>query len=532
MSYTSGLFFIFLLTLIVVYFVVPKRFQWIVLLLGSYIFYLAANPVSALFLVVTTISVFYCARWIGKEEERFSREVSANAETLTREQKKHIRNKSRRKKKLILIGALILNFGILFSLKYFNFFANSTTYLFNILSIDATIPRLDLLLPLGISFYTFQSTGYLIDVFRGKVKPDENIAKFALFVSFFPQIVQGPIGRHDELAQQLYGSHEFDYTRAKFGLQLALWGLFKKMVIADRAAILVDEVFGNFAAYEGVTIFSGVFLYCVQIYGDFSGGIDISRGMAQIMGINLRENFKQPFFATSIADFWRRWHISLSEWMRDYIFYPLSLSHSFAALGKSTRRVFGSRLGKLIPIFLAQLITFLFVGIWHGANWTFVFFGLYNGLFIILGILTEQPLNRFKGRHNISLTGIGWRVVNVLITFVLVVIARYFSRAPDLVTALRMLKRTALTFFPIDISGGIFTEMGLNEKNLQLLVVVLLVLFLVELLQERGVQLREKIAKQHVLVRWAIYFIAVFSILIFGMYGINYVATDFIYMGF
>lgn len=533
MTFTSGVFFSFLIVLLVVYFLVPKRYQWIVLLAGSYFFYIYSSKSAIFFLIITTISVFFFGGWIGKEERLCEQRIDSAIPELDKERKKVIRSKSKRRRKYLLATGLLLNFGILFSLKYFDFFASSTDAFFNIFSIDANVPRINnLLLPLGISFYTFQSTGYLIDVFRGKVKPDDNIFKFALFVSFFPQIVQGPIGRYDELASQLVKPHSFDYTRIKFGFQLILWGLFKKMVIADRTAILVNSIFDHYTDYSGFMVFAGAFLYTIQIYTDFSGGIDVARGVAQILGITLRENFKRPFFATSIEDYWRRWHISLSEWMRDYIFYPLALSKIFTKIGKSARKIFGPHIGKFIPIFIAQMITFLAVGLWHGANWKYVVFGLYNGFFIIIGILFEPILKSVYAKYKINTTNFSWRFINIVLTFFLVCISRFFSRAPDLITGLRMIKRSFADFNPWVLTMDSFTQLGLNERNIYLLILAVFVLLVVDIFQESGIHLREKIAEQNLVFRWALYLIAIFSILIFGVYGLGYNPSDFIYRGF
>lgn len=532
MSFTSGVFYTFLVLFFGIYFLVPKKFQWVVMLIGSYFFYIYASLGATVFLLLTTISTFFTGILIGKENQRYSEFINKLENILTKEQQKEFKAKHRQNKKLILTGALILIFGILAFLKYYNFFALSADFFFAHLSINTTLPQLDLLLPLGISFYTFQSAGYVIDVNRGKIQPDRNIAKFALFVSFFPQIVQGPIGRYDELAFQLYQPHQFDYTRVKYGFQLILWGLFKKMVIADRAAFIVNTVFDRYTEYQGFTIFFGVLLYCVQIYGDFSGGIDIARGVAQIMGISLRLNFKRPFFATSIEDFWRRWHISLSEWMRDYIFYPLSLSRSFTKLGRSSRKIFGSYIGKLLPILLAQLITFLIVGIWHGANWKFVVYGLYNGFFIFAGILFGPLSKQLSSRYKLQATGFCLRLFSILITIFLVCIGRYFSRAPDLITALRMLKRTFTVFNPQVFLDGTVLNLGLDRMDLYLLFLSIGILFAIDLLQEKGYHLREKISKQKLVFRWAIYLVAIFSILIFGIYGLGFDSNSFIYMGF
>lgn len=532
MAFTSLNFLLFIASVILVYFLVPKKYQWVILLLASYAYYWISANKLVVFLLFTTITTFYTGRFLGKSNEKHNHLLETNKDTLTKNQKKNLGAENKKRKKLILWIAVILNFGILAVIKYFNFFAGNFNALFSTLSINTTIPTFEFLLPLGISFYTFQSVGYVIDVYRGKIEPDRNIARFALFVSFFPQIVQGPISRYSQLASQLYESHQFEYTCVKFGAQLILWGFFKKMVIADRLAATVGSVFDGYQDYAGIQIFIGAVMYSLQVYCDFSGGIDIARGIAQIMGIDLAENFKRPFFAESISDFWRRWHISLSTWMRDYIFYPLSLSASAVKLGRTSRKILGTHLGKLFPTFLAMLITFLVVGIWHGASWKYVAYGLYNGVFIFAEVLFEPLVNKINKRFQINPKVFSWRLLNIIITFFLVSIGRYFSRAISFKTAVRMLYRTVATFDPYDLLDLKLLQMGMDPKDIYVLGGAVLILFIVGLLQERGISLREKLVEQNLVFRWSIYIAAIFSILVFGIYGIGFDPVSFIYMGF
>jgi alginate O-acetyltransferase complex protein AlgI len=531
MAFNSLTFLIFVAAVVIVYFLFPKKFQWVVLLAASYLFYLISARTLVIFLLFTTITTFYTGLLLGKLNNKYAEMISRESDTLTKEQKKGYSKENKKKKWMILFVALVVNFGILAFMKYFNFFAINTNAILSLLSFKTFLPTISVLLPLGISFYTFQSTSYVIDVYRGKIQPDKNIAKFALFVSFFPQIVQGPISRYDDLANQLYEPHKFDFTRAKFGAQLILWGLFKKMVIADRAAVIVDFVFKNYMNYEGIPIFMGAMLYTVQVYCDFSGGIDIARGVAQILGINLTNNFKRPLFATSMADFWRRWHITLSSWTRDYIFYPLSLSRTFTKIGRFSRKIFGNYIGKLIPTFLAMTITFLVIGIWHGASWKFIFYGLYNGIFIFSGILFKPLVNFILPKFQIKTDRFSWRLFQIFSTFFLVSIGRYFSRAPSFMVALEMLKRTFSTFNPWVLLDGSLYKLGLDRVEVNFLIIVLVLLIIVDIFQERGYSIRTKISEQNIIFRWLLYFAIIFAILIFGMYGSGYDVTDFIYMG-
>lgn len=530
MSFLSVQFPVFLVVVFLAYFLTPRRFQWIVLLIASYVFYLFSGVAMTVLLLGTTLITFYTGLLLGRSNQRYNAVIASSTGNLTVEQKSALRDRRNREKKLTLTAALLLIFGILAFMKYSGFLAANLNAVLGLFT-SSRLRVLNLLLPLGISFYTFQSAAYLIDINRGKIEPDRNLAKFALFVSFFPQIVQGPISRYDQLAAQLYEGHSFDYTRAKFGLQLILWGLFKKLVIADRAAVIVSTVFKNYWQYEGFTTFAAALFYCIQIYGDFSGGIDIARGVAQIMGISLPQNFNHPFFAVSLPDFWRRWHISLSNWMRDYIFYPLSLSKSFTRLGRGARKLLGNRVGRLVPPFLATILTFLAVGIWHGANWKFVAYGFYNGIFIFLETFIHPLRDRLQKKYNLNFETFGWRFWQVLTTLVVVGFGRYFSRAANLRIAGKMFAKTFESFNPWVFFDGTFLNLGLDQKNLILLLVAIGVLLAVEAFQESSLQIRQKLSEQNLAFRWLVYLVLLFTVIIFGVYGMEYNAASFIYRG-
>ena len=388
-----------------------------------------------------------------------------------------------------------------------------------------------MLIPLGISFYTFQSMGYIIDIYRGQYKADKNIAKFALFISYFPQIIQGPISRYDQLAQQLYKGHCFSFERVKFGVQLILWGWFKKLVIADRISIIVNTIFDNYTEYTGAYLVLAALGYTIQIYADFSGGMDIARGVSQILGIDLVKNFERPYFATSISDFWRRWHITLGAWCRDYIFYPISFSKAFGKLGKKARKVFGDKFGKLVPVIIAQMITFITIGIWHGAEFKFIAYGLYQAIFIVGGIILEPHFKKIIKACRINTKTFAWKIFQIIRTFIIVVFGRFFSRGISFYAAITMIKNSFVFNPDIFFNGNILT-LGITYREFILLIVCFTLWIVISVLQEKGYCIRELIERQNVLIRWMIYFIGVFSILIFGVYGQGYEATSFIYRGF
>jgi alginate O-acetyltransferase complex protein AlgI len=532
MNFISISFLFFLVLVFGVYFIVPGRFRWIVLLVSSYVFYAFSALWMLVILFITTLITYGTGILLGKEIGRFESLKASSFTGMIDDEKKLKKSKHQQVKKWIMTAGLLLVFAILVGLKYGDFLALNFHHLFKFLGLKSELTAFSWLLPLGISFYTFQSAGYLIDIYREKIKPETNLARLALFVSFFPQIIQGPISRYSELAEQLFKGNEFDYTRVKFGLQLILWGYFKKLVIADRAAVLVNTIFNNHTEYHGSMLFLGAFTYCIQIYGDFSGGIDIARGVAQVLGITLPENFLRPFFAVSVADFWRRWHITLSNWMRDYIFYPLSLSRGFVQMGKFTRKVFGNSLGKKLPTVIAMWITFFLVGIWHGANWKYLMYGIYNGFFIILGMLVGPGIGHMTGKLRIRESNPAWKGFQILVTLVIIVMGRFFSRAPTLSIAMEMFGNVFDTFNPQTLVDGSLLKLGLNLPGVIVLLISTLILITVDVVQERGLKIRECITRLPVVVRWGVYLIGVLSILVFGIYGIEYDAARFIYRGF
>ena len=449
----------------------------------------------------------------------------------TAQKKKKIKEKTKQGSLRILTCGVVIVLSILVFLKYHNFFANNANKILAHFGIN--VPKHSLLLPIGISFYTLQALAYLIDVYRGKTPADRNPLKFMLFMSYFPQIVQGPIARYNQLADQLYQGHSFDYDRVCKGMQLIMWGIVQKSMIADRLAIPVNRVFNNYRNYHGGIVFLAVLLYGLQVYTDFSGGMDMARGFSQMIGIEMEMNFKQPYFARSVEEFWRRWHITLGSWMRDYVFYPLSISKPFAKIGKSSRKLFGSRVGSRIPPFISMFIVYTLVGFWHGPEWKFVAYGFWNGSFIMMGILLEDYYSLLRNKLKIEKDSLSWVVFQTVRTFIIVGFGRFFSRARGLRAALFMIRATFDHFFDLSfITDGSLINLGLSNANWILLILLLEVLSIVDYLHYKDIHIREEIAKQHVVFRWALYFTVIIAILIFGMYGSGYDASSFIYEQF
>lgn len=521
-------FLLFVAVVVGAYFVVPKKIRWVVLLGASYLFYFLNSEWLILVMLAQTLITFACGLWMERVFSRGAQKAKELPKKEARAEKRRTKSAARR----VMALGVVINLAVLLFLKYWNFFADTGNRLLGGLGI--ALPQfLGLILPVGISFYTLQAIAYLSDVSRCKIQPDHSLPKFMLFMSFFPQILQGPIPRHAQLAKQLYEGHDFDYTRLCYGAQLVLWGFIKKLIIANRIAIPVDQIFNNAEYYHGLIVFLASVGYGLQVYADFSGGMDISIGISQMLGIELTPNFQQPYFSNSVEDFWRRWHITLGGWMRDYVFYPLNLSHAFAQIGKKTRKVFGPSAGKKIPPFIAMFIVYLLVGFWHGSSWKYVAYGLWNSIFISLGILLVDQYAAARKLFHIDEEATWWRVFQIFRTFIICSIGRYFSRAATLHTALEMIRNTFVHMYDLSfVTDKSLLDLGLNTANWFILVIALVVLFLVDFGHERQISFRDRIASQPVVVRWVIYLTAVMLPLVFGIYGSGYNAAAFIYQQF
>ena len=540
MSYASVSFFVFVALTVTAYFALPlKKLKWIVLLIASYIFYLFAGYRYVAFILFTTASTYGIARWTDYLSNKSKAILTEHKKDWDRGTKKQFKNKTREHKRLVISLCLVLNFGVLAFLKYYNFFAGSINDVFGTFGMSFSVPTLKLFLPLGISFYTFQSVGYIIDVYREKFPAERNFAKYALFVSFFPQIVQGPISFYDQLAHQLYEPHRMDFTRLKYGCELILWGFFKKLVIADRAVIAINTVVADYDSYNGTTLTFTVLLYALQLYADFSGGIDIARGIAQILGIEMAENFKRPYFSKSISEYWRRWHITLGAWMKEYVFYPLSLSGAFLGVSKAMKKTkfgktgAGAHIAKVLPTAVASLVVFLIVGIWHGSSWKYVAFGVWNGGVIMISIMLKPLFEAALRKLHIDSGNIFWKLFQILRTFVIVCIGYVFDVAPCFRQAMRTF---AFIIQRQDIKGFIsdFGQLGLTRESYRILLLSSVFLLIVSIWQEKhpNLCLRSFLDHKPYILRWFLICFAVIFVFLFGIYGPEYSVSGFVYARF
>lgn len=529
MSFNTLAFIAFLGISLLLYYIVPKRFRWVALLFVSCVYYILNSSILIVFMLITTLSIYLCGLWLGKINSNFNKIKSE----LSKDEKKLYKAKMSRNKKLVVFAAVVVNFGILFFLKYFNFMSDTVGSVAGIFNTSYRPFHLDLVLPLGISFYTLQAVSYVVDVYRGKVKADKNLGRVALFLMFFPQIMEGPIGRYDHLAHQLYNGHSFDFENFKRGWQLILWGMFKKMVIADRAGIFVDNVFMHYQDYSGMTVVFGIILYTLQIYTDFSGSIDIVTGVAQLFGIELAENFRRPFFSLSVQEFWRRWHITLGAWLRDYIFYPISFSKFFMNFSKNTREKFNDYLAKIIPMAFSMFFVWFGNGIWHGSSIKYIVYGLYYYVLIMIGVMCEPLIRATLKTLHINREANGYKLFQMLRTTVLVCIGMMIFRAKDLYSAYSMfVSMFVQPSLSVITNSCLFKDFGIYESDFVILGIGFIILLVVGIMQEKGICIRDALAKKNIVLRWAVYYVGIFMVLLFGTYGIGYKLADLIYAQF
>ena len=467
MSFNSLSFLLFFVAVLILYHSMPHRLRWILLLFASYYFYICWRIKYILLIAATTLVNYLCGLQMGKASNR-------------------------RARRLYVVISLIASLGLLFTFKYFNFFNGTARWGFDKLGLPYHVPMLIVLLPVGISFYTFQALSYAIDVYRGRKEPEKHIGIFALYVAFFPQLVAGPIERSTNLLPQFRRNNDFNYERTRDGLRLVLWGLFKKVVIADRLAFFVNQVYGNAHSYQGLPLIVATYCFALQIYCDFSGYSDIAVGAAKTMGYDLMENFQRPYFAASITEFWRRWHISLSSWFRDYLYIPLGGNRC-------------SRARRHVNV----LTVFLISGLWHGANWTFVMWGFLHGIWQVVSDLTQKF--RSTCVKLLGMDGFVLKLVKVLVTFHLVCFGWIFFRANSLSDALYIIRH-----IPVGVLNMSAFSLRRDVLNFAIVLPAALILLLVDLVQEARPGM-EFLNPKNAFLRWSYQYLIIFAIMAFGV---------------
>ena len=529
MLFTSYGFIAFLAILFAAYFLTPARWQWITLLVGSYVFYAFAGLDYLVFILFTTITAYTVSILMKRAIDKENSYVSANRETMSKDERKEFRARAKKKRLRILLVGLILNFGVLAVLKYTAFAVSNVNTVMGLFGKNGfNIPSL--LLPMGISFYTFQTMGYLIDVYRAKTEPERNPAKLALFVSFFPQLVQGPISRFGDLGAQLTAPHKFCGKTFAFGLQRILWGYFKKLVIADRVLVAMNTMLDVPEEYKGAYVLLLILLYSVQIYADFTGGIDITIGIAEAMGIKLAENFNRPFSSRSTKEYWKRWHITMGTWFDDYIFKPTPTTRLMLKLNRALTAKFGRKTAARVIAYMAMALTWFVTGIWHGAGWNFIVWGMLNCLVIMVSELCEPLYKKFHGKFPRLTASRGYGYFMSVRTFLLMGVIRSLDCYRDVGLTFSMWG-SMLTMSGIgELFGGKIFALGLTVSDIVIIFCAVLVVFTVSKISARS-DTREWLYDRPAL-NWSLFGLLLVVTLLFGAYGVGYDASQFIYNQF
>lgn len=488
MNYASIEFLLFVLVVVFLYYIFPKKYRYVILLLGSLIFYYLFSGKYIIFIILSSVITYFGGRLI----EKYSN-----------------------KKKMILVISILLNLSFLLILKYNNFFGD----IFNFVGIN--IPYKKFILPIGISYYTLETISYLTDIYRKKTNSEKNYLKVLLFLVYFPQIVEGPIANYSRLSKTLFNTDKFNYNNFVSSFVLIGWGFMKKLIIADRAGIFVNEVFKN--NYGGLLLIVCILLYTLQIYADFSGCIDIVTGVSELFGIKLDENFRRPFFSKSIQEFWRRWHITLGTWLKEYIFYPISLSKINMKLNINVRKMKSKYLSRFIITAFPLFFVWLFNGMWHGASFKYIIYGLYYYLLMMVGLLLEPVFKKIISIFKINTEVWSYKFFKVIRTIFIVCFGMFLFRADSF-------EQMSIMFHSKQ-SVPIFS-LGLSKADFALLIVGFVVMLIVGILGEFNINIRKELEKQNLLFKWLIYYLIIFSVIVFGIYGKGYDAASFIYGGF
>ena len=529
MQYSSPAYFLVFLPIILIFYkIVPKRVRPKILLFASFLFIFLLSKSRIIFLIFSSLSIYFSALLLNKMKDK----AIINLENISKEEKKAWKKKEKRKERLVFLFCLLFNLGILIVLKYSFFLGTNLNHFFASLDIPWQFSLPKFILPIGISFYTLQALSYLIDVYRDTIRADKNVFRFALFVSFFPTIMEGPICRYNEIAYTLWQGEDLNYRNITFGAQRILYGLMKKMVIADRLDIIVKTIFNHYTSYDGGIILLGAILYTIQLYMDFSGVMDIVIGSGEMFGIRLPENFRQPFFSKNISEFWMRWHITLGKWFKDYIFYPLSLSKGLKKLTMKLRKVLGNHFGPLVSGSVALFCVWLCNGLWHGAAWTYIFFGMYHFCFILLENITEPLFSKLYLKFHVNKKGKLYLSLVIFKTWIIIVIGEMFFRATSLTAGFGMLKKIFTEFSFASFKHGFIYTLGLSKGDFIIVFLILILVFVISIFKEKKIDVREKIASYPIMVKWAIYYALILIIIIFGAYGVGYAPVDPLYVNF
>ena len=528
-SYFAVIFLVaFLPICIIVYSIIPQKTKKYFLLFASMVFFWLVSGQLIVYLILTIMSVHYFGIWL----DRIQGKRNAAVKAAPKEERKALKKVFLHQSRLVLLFAAVIHIGVLLVIKYSPFFTTNVNNLFAILNVPLQLDIPSYIMPIGISFFTLQAISYLFDVYRGLIKADDNIFRLALFMSFFPQIVEGPICRYGQTADQLWNVKQIEFENLKLGAQRILFGLMKKLVIADRLNPLIKEVFSNYSNYQGGIITIAAVCYTIQLYMDFSGTMDAVMGIAQIFGVTMPENFQRPFFSKSISEFWQRWHITLGTWFKDYIFYPVTMSKPMKNLTSSARKKLGNHFGPLLAGSVALFCVWFCNGLWHGSAWNYIFFGMYHFALILAGNIISPAVTATNKKLHINADCFAYRTMQMVRTTILVIIGELFFRAEGLKDGLAMFGKMVTDFSFSTLDSTLMDKLKIDVQDIIIVAVALVIIFVISVLNEKGINIRLSLKKKNIVIRWGLLYALIMFIVIFGAYGKGYVPVDPIYANF
>lgn len=528
-SYFAVIFLVaFLPICIIVYSIIPQKTKKYFLLFASMVFFWLVSGQLIVYLILTIMSVHYFGIWL----DRIQGKRNAAVKAAPKEERKALKKVFLHQSRLVLLFAAVIHIGVLLVIKYSPFFTTNVNNLFALLNVPLQLDIPSYIMPIGISFFTLQAISYLFDVYRGLIKADDNIFRLALFMSFFPQIVEGPICRYGQTVDQLWNVKQIEFENLKLGAQRILFGLMKKLVIADRLNPLIKEVFSNYSNYQGGIIAIAAVCYTIQLYMDFSGTMDAVMGIAQIFGVTMPENFQRPFFSKSISEFWQRWHITLGTWFKDYIFYPVTMSKPMKNLTSSARKKLGNHFGPLLAGSVALFCVWFCNGLWHGSAWNYIFFGMYHFALILAGNIISPAVTATNKKMHINADCFAYRTMQMVRTTILVIIGELFFRAEGLKDGLAMFGKMVTDFSFSTLDSTLMDKLKIDVQDIIIVAVALVIIFVISVLNEKGINIRLSLKKKNIVIRWGLLYALIMFIVIFGAYGKGYVPVDPIYANF
>ncbi|MEG0328247.1 MAG: MBOAT family O-acyltransferase [Erysipelothrix sp.] len=528
-SYVSPVYFVLFLPItLLLYQLTPKKFRWGVLLFSSLVFYVLISKWQFIFVLLTTLLIYLYGLGINYIDTRKNSSEDESSEN-RRELKKHVLTKKKRFLKIVISLILL----ILIVLKYTPFISKNIQAIVSSLSFGVEIPIMKFIVPLGISFYSLQAVSYCVDIYRGVVQPEKNFLKLCLYLCFFPTIMQGPITRYSDISPSLYAGDSITMSSFSGGLQRIIWGFFKKIVIADRLNALVSAILDvNHSNFSGSVILFGALIYTIQLYMDFSGIVDICIGTSDIFNIKIPENFRQPFFAKTVTEFWKRWHMTLGAWLKDYVFYPVMLSRHIKSLTKKTRKKLGKNASLIITNTIALFVVWLCNGFWHGAGWNFVLYGIYYFTLITLALIFEPVFKKIKKRLRLDKHTFSLRFLQTLKMSVIIIFGELIFRVESIQKLIMMLKNVIFKFQLSDFVNGLNSVPAFKIIDIGVVFFALIVVFVVNLLKEKGLDPFQMVFTWPTWARWSLTYTFILVIVIFGAYGNGYAPVDIIYAGF